>query len=129
MLDAQHQRIVDSYIAARTLVWGADGVLRRQDDSDWAQGALYDVVWEHPRLGWSLIREISRRTQTAEILDDLANGPLHQLLVAHPQIVTDIESDATADTGVRALLSHFYEDNALPEELRARVLLAREPRH
>jgi hypothetical protein len=129
MLDPEHKRIVESYIAARTWALSPDGLLRKQEDSDWAQGALYDAVWEQPRLGWALIREISRAAQSDEIYRDLANGPLHQLLVEHPEIMDEIETDAKSDGKVRTLLSHFWQDNALPDALKQRIARASHPQH
>ena len=64
-------------------------VLRKKDDSDWAESALYDTVWEQPAIGWELIREISRSANSSEILEELANGPLHQLLVEHPEVLIE----------------------------------------
>jgi len=101
--------------------------LRKQDDSDWAGGVLYDAVWEHPALGWQLIREIARSTQEGEILEELANGPLHQLLVEHPCVLSDIEAVATTDASVRALLSSIWEEQPLPPEIRARIDRAAQP--
>jgi len=129
MLTPEHKRLVASYIAARTWIWTEDRILRKEDDSDWATGALYDAVWEQPALGWELIREICRATSNPEILEELANGPLHQLLVEHPQLLHDIERDAQADAAVSTLLSYFYEDNALPDELKERIYRASDFSH
>jgi hypothetical protein len=129
MLSAEHKRLVDSYIGSRTWVQDADGVLRRKDDSDWAESALYDAVWEQPAVGWELIREISRSANSTEILEELANGPLHQLLVEHPEVLSDIETDARSQASVRALLGSLWEEQPLPQGVKARVLRASEPEH
>ena len=104
-------------------------VLRKKDDSDWADGALYDAVWEQPAVAWELIREICRRANSGEIMAELANGPLHQLLAEHPQVLPDIETDARSDAAVRALLASFWQEQPLPAEVKARVLRASQPEH
>jgi hypothetical protein len=129
MLTPEHNRLVASYIAARTWIRGEDLVLRKEDDPDWATGALHDAVWEQPALGWELIREICRSTRDSAILEELANGPLHQLLVEHPELLHDIEGDARSDAAVSTLLSYFYEDNALPKELKERIYRASDFSH
>jgi len=129
MLSADHKRLVDSYIASRTWVQDLDMVLRRKEDSDWAESALYDAVWEQPAVGWELIREICRSANNTEILEELANGPLHQLLVEHTEVLADIETDARSEASVRALLASFWEEQPLPQEVKARVLRASQPEH
>jgi len=129
MLSAEHKRLVESYIASRTWIQDADMVLRRKDDSDWAESVLYDTVWEQPAIGWELIREISRSASSSEIFEELANGPLHQLLVEHPEVLSDIETDARSEASVRALLRSLWEEQPLPQEIKARVLRASEPEH
>ena len=129
MLSAEHKRLVESYIASRTWVQDADMVLRKKDDADWAKSALYDAVWEQPAVGWELIREICRSADSSEILEDLANGPLHQLLVEHPEVLSDIETDARSEGSVRALLRSLWEKQPLPQKTKARVLRASEPEH
>jgi hypothetical protein len=129
MLSADHKRLVDSYIASRTWVQDADMVVRKKEDSDWAESALYDTVWEQPAVGWELIREICRSANSTEILEELANGPLHQLLVEHPEVLAAIETDARSEASVRALLASFWEEQPLPQEVKARVLRASEPEH
>ena len=129
MLSAEHKRLVDSYIASRTWIQDSDMVLRKKDDSDWAESALYDAVWEQPTVGWELIREICRSVSSTEITEELANGPLHQLLVEHPEVLSDIETDARADASVRALLGSLWAEQPLPQEVKARVRRASEPEH
>lgn len=104
-------------------------VLRKKADSDWAESALYDAVWEQSAVGWELIREICRSVNSDEILEELANGPLHQLLVEHPEVLAHIETDARSDASVRALLGSLWEEQPLPQDIEARVVRASEPQH
>jgi hypothetical protein len=129
MLSAEHKRLIESYIASRTWMQDSDMVMRKKEDSDWAESALYDAVWEQPAVGWELIREICRSGNSTEILEELANGPLHQLLVEHPEVLSSIETDARSDASVRALLCSLWEEQPLPQEIKARVRRASEPEH
>ena len=101
-------------------MWTQDGVLQRKDDSDWAEGALYDTVAESPVLAWELIREIARRDQSPELLQALANGPLVSLLCdQHKSVVSQLEADASSDLAAKAVLAHVWEENRLPPEIEA----------
>ena len=129
MLKPEHKRLVEAYIASRTWVLQDDMVLRQKDDSDWAEAALYDLAWEQPALAWEVMREIARATESDEILQELANGPLHQLLAEHASTLSDIESDAKAEAAVRRLLAAMWEEQPLPEGIKARVTRAAQGEH
>ena len=129
MLQPEHKRLVEAYIASRTWVLEDDMVLRQKDDSDWAEAALYDLAWEQPALAWEVMREIARATESDEILQELANGQLHQLLAEHSSTLSDIENDAKADASVRRLLAALWEEQPLPEEIKARVVRAAHGEH
>jgi hypothetical protein len=109
---SQRQRLVHDYVAARTLEWGSDMVLRKKEPSNRAEEALYEAVWKQPDVAWDIMCEISRATSVGDILQSIANGPLHQMLLEHPRIIDRIEKDAEASPQVRLLLSHIWDDSS-----------------
>ena len=57
-------------------------------------------------------RSISRATAVNDILQSVANGPLHQMLREHPHMMDRIEQDAEVSAQVRSLLSHLWDGDA-----------------
>ena len=108
----ERERLVHDYIAARTLVWDDSMVLRKKEPSDHAEGALYDMVWTQPTVAWDIMCDISRATAVDDILQSVANGPLHQMLREHPHMMDRIEQDAEVSAQVRSLLSHLWDGDA-----------------
>jgi len=106
----ERERLVHDYIAAHTLVWDDSMVLRKKEPSNHAEGALYDMVWTQPTTAWDIMCDISRATAVSDILQSVANGPLHQMLREHPHMMDRIEQDAEVSAQVRLLLSHLWDD-------------------
>jgi uncharacterized protein DUF6869 len=108
----ERERLANDYVAARTLVWGDDMVLRRKQSTNHAEEALYEMVWKQPSVAWDVMCDISRSTSVDDILQSVANGPLHQMLGTHPHMMDRIEQDAAASPQVRLLLSHLLDDDS-----------------
>ena len=109
---SERERLVLEYIAAHTLVWGDDTVLRKKDPSDHAEEALYDAASTQPTVAWDIMCGISRATAVDDILQSVANGPLDQMLREHPHMMDRIEQDAQVSAQVRLLLSHLWDDDS-----------------
>ena len=107
----ERDRLVHDYIAAHTLIWDDSMVLRKKEPSNHAKEALYDMVWTQPTIAWDIMCDISRATAVNDILQSVANGPLHQMLREHPHMMDRIEQDAEVSTHVRLLLSHLWDDD------------------
>ena len=115
--------LVDGYIGWFRWHLDSERVLRRAEETDWALDRLTDVLIENPALAWELICDIANRDQSEEVLDSLANGPLHSLLQSHAGLVLPaIEADALKSAHVADLLSYIWEDHGLPLQVWARVI-------
>ena len=65
-----------------------------------------------PSGQWDIMCDISRATAVDDILQSVANGPLHQMLIEHPHMMDRIEQDAEVSAQVRLLLSQLWDDDA-----------------
>src|ERR1700688_1979514 len=78
----------------------------------WAHKKLDSICRKDANLALSLIRKIQELTDDDFVLENLAAGPLEDLLVRHGrEIITEIEAIAKADTKFRLLLQMVWQNS------------------
>ena len=97
---------------------------KEPDQRFWAWERLDALVREEPEVAWSAILEILQRTRSEQALDNLAAGPLEDLLAKHGyQFIDRVEAEATRSSLFRHLLAGVWQ-NAMSGELWERVQAA-----
>jgi len=94
----------------------------------WAHEAMHDLIKGDPEKALRTIENIAHRAEgDIDLLGTLAAGPLEDLLAAHGQrIIADVEAAAKRDPVIRRCLAGVWQ-NAMSDEIFARVQRAAEP--
>lgn len=98
------------------------------EDNFWAFEALYDLVSEDPEEAWPTILQILRLDQSPSVMENLAAGPLEDLLAKHgPAFIDRVEAEAVRDPIFAKLLGGVWR-NRMTDEVWARVQAVRDRR-
>jgi hypothetical protein len=94
---------------------------RSQRDEFWAFELLTNLTSRDPEAAWHIILEILRRDQSDRVCENLAAGPLEDLLVKHgPEFIAKVEARAAEDVAFRQLLGGVWR-NVMQEEVWRRL--------
>jgi hypothetical protein len=81
----------------------------------WAHNKMWDLLRVDPNEYWLTILEILHQDKSDWIIENLAAGPLEDLLVAHgPEFIGRIEAIAD-EPGVRSLAQLVWENEILDD--------------
>jgi hypothetical protein len=95
------------------------------EETFWAWDELDRLCWKYPEQAWDTILQILEADQSDVIRENLAAGPLEDLLVHHgAKIIARVEEKARQDPRFRLLLGGVWERSIQPE-VWARVEKAR----
>src|SRR5262245_19482900 len=56
------------------------------DERFWAWQKLDELCGSQPEVAWGIVLEILRRTPSEQVLDNLAAGPLEDILALHGEL-------------------------------------------
>jgi hypothetical protein len=77
----------------------------------WANTRVSELCRHEPALALQVIRDILRRDSSDKVVENLAAGPLEDLLVYHgPDVIDEIEALATSDPEFRGLLGGVWRN-------------------
>ncbi|QEX22838.1 hypothetical protein FRZ61_27710 [Hypericibacter adhaerens] len=86
----------------------------------WAHEAIWELLHNNPDEAWSTILEILKQDKSDWIIENLAAGPLEDLLVAHGrQFIGHIE--AVADDPIFQKLARLVWKNDIPDDVWLRL--------
>lgn len=89
--------------------WGPDGALKESDANFWAFEKLSDLVRNTPEVALDLILKILATTTNDDVLDNLAAGPLEDLILFHGNdMINQIEFHAINYERFRDLLNGVW---------------------
>jgi hypothetical protein len=95
------------------------------DEHFWACELVDDLVRSDPEAAWPLILELVRRSQSDDLLANVAAGPLEDLLVRHGEaFIERVERQAQADRRFRKCLRGVWGWSAIPKDVQARIQAA-----
>ena len=93
--------------------------------SDHVYDLMDDLVFDDPERGLVVINEILQSTDKDRDIQDLAAGPLEDLLVRHGSLIIDrVEELATSEEKFKHLLGGVWQ-NTMSDDLWSKVLAAR----
>jgi len=115
----------DNWITAYIEVYDSNGDRDENHPSYWAIERFVDLEAEFPEICWVAILTIVAKNPSQRILDNLASGPMEELLELHgAEFIDRIEKEARANPSFQNLLQSVWEitNKALWERiLRARL--------
>lgn len=86
------------------------------EDTSWSWVGLKKFVRHDPELAWELILQVLATDQSDVIIENLAAGPLEELLVYHGEkFIERIKKQAEQDSDFNELLGGIWEDDISPE--------------
>jgi hypothetical protein len=87
----------------------------------WANTRLSELCRHEPALALQVICDILRRDSSDKVVENLAAGPLEDLLVYHgPVVIDEVEALANGDPEFRGLLGGVWR-NQIREDVWERV--------
>ena len=93
--------------------------------SDHVYDLMDDLVFDDPERGLVVINEILQSTDKDRDIQDLAAGPLEDLLIRHGSLIIDrVEELATSEEKFKHLLGGVWQ-NTMSDDLWSKVLAAR----
>ena len=93
--------------------------------SDHVYDLMDDLVFDDPERALVVINEILQSTDKDRDIQDLAAGPLEDLLVRHGSLIIDrVEELATSEEKFKHLLGGVWQ-NTMSDDLWSKVLAAR----
>jgi hypothetical protein len=97
---------------------------KQPDNRFWAWQKLDSLCRDEPELAWSVILEILQRSSSEQVRENLAAGPLENLLTKHGyRFIDRVEAEAWRNADFRELLAGVWQ-NAMSNELWQRVRAA-----
>jgi len=100
----------DNWITAYIDVYDNNGDRDENHPSYWAIERFVDLEAEFPETCWVAILTIVAKKPSQRILDNLASGPMEELLELHgAEFIDRIEKEARANLGFRNLLQNVWE--------------------
>jgi hypothetical protein len=84
---------------------------KQPDDRFWAWQKLDSLCRDEPELAWSVILEILQRSGSEQVRENLAAGPLEDLLTKHGHHFIDrVETEAQRNPHFRSLLAGVWQN-------------------
>lgn len=109
--EAEKDELICAYISrySRPFTLTADHVLEKTDENFWAYEKFDELVKCSPDIAFELIIRTLAQTENDDVLDNLAAGPLEDLVRVHGErFIGQIEVQARKDEKFRRLLGGLW---------------------
>ena len=83
-----------------------------KSETQWAYNALDELIATDPKIAFEVIVAIFNKTENEFVLENLAAGPMEDLLVRHGnEIICDVEKFTVTEPKFSHLLAGIWENN------------------
>lgn len=112
----EKKRVVKAWIALQNAMSKT-----QKDRHSWAHSHMWNIVRDDPDLAWEIILAILDEDSRDKVIENLAAGPLEELLGTHGEAVIErVELHARQRPEFRHLLGGVWQ-NSMPDTIWAKV--------
>lgn len=105
--DASLHELVRQWIALQKVDVGSE----EHADLAWAANQIAVLTWKEPDTAWEAILGILARDHSERVMENLAGGPLEDLLVKHgPDVIERVEAEAQRNPRFAGILGGVWKN-------------------
>lgn len=110
--DSEKKELVFAYIDrySQLISLSTDNVFKKEDKNFLAYEKFNEIIFTSPDEGFEIIKSILAKTENDDVLDNLAAGPLEDLVRFHGnKFIDKIELQAKNDEKFKSLLGGLWQ--------------------